>query len=130
MGSYSRPLIPALTLLAIISFPNSPGSGDGDDLYWMVIVHCSVAVVPITPEQRAEEVETYPTGHPFSVTSYTPFPSLTVVPTELPGKEAGEGLFPATVRLKSDALLFPPQVMITFLTTINWPKLAFAGSQR
>jgi hypothetical protein len=61
-------LFSPIILFVIIIFLNSPGRGDEDDLYWLVIVHCSVPLVPLTPEQPAKVVETYPTGPHFSVT--------------------------------------------------------------
>ena len=52
---------------------------------------------------------------------------VTIVPAGLPGKDTGEGLFPVTAIVKSDAVLFPPPVLITFLITINFPEVAFVG---
>ena len=61
------------------------------------------------------------------MTEYLPGSNVTVVPEELPSNDAGVGLLPSTVIVKSDGLALPPPSLITLLVTIISPVVTGGG---
>ena len=53
---------------------------------------------------------------------YLPLFNVIVVPDALPENDAGDGLLPLTLIVKSDGLLVPPPWLITFFVTITFPE--------
>ena len=58
---------------------------------------------------------------------YLPGSNVTVVPEELPSNDAGVGLLPSTVIVKSDGLALPPPSLITLLVTTISPVVTGGG---
>src|SRR2546428_2361284 len=109
MDAVARPPLSLTMCLITISFG-----------WTSLFVTVHVFVVPMTavPVQSAPYDAAYPDG-PVSDTSYEPAFSPTVVPDSAPWNEAGEGLVPVTVIVKSPATAVPPLSLTTCLITIN-----------
>jgi hypothetical protein len=72
----------------------------------------------ILPEHPEEYVVAYPDTDD-AETLYFPGFNVTVVPEDEPANDAGFGLLPETVIVKSDGLLLPPD---TFVVTLRIPN--------
>jgi hypothetical protein len=70
------------------------------------------------PEHPVEYVVVYPDTDE-AETLYFPGFSVTVVPKDEPANDAGFGLLPETVIVKSDGILLPPD---TFVVTLRVPN--------
>jgi hypothetical protein len=78
------------------------------------------------PEHPEEYVVVYPDTDEAD-TLYLPDFSVTVVPDDEPANDAGFGLLPETVIVKSDGFLLPPD---TFVVTISVPNNPGGGIGR
>jgi hypothetical protein len=89
----------------------------GRVVYFLVIVHLTRPPLAI-PEQPEEYVEVYPETDD-AETLYFPANNVTEVPEDEPADEAGFGLLPDTVMVKSEGFLVPPLVLSTLVTTLR-----------
>jgi hypothetical protein len=90
-----------------------PGGG----VYLLVIVHLIRPPLAI-PEQPEEYVVEYPDIED-AETLYFPANNATEVPEDEPANEAGFGLLPETLMVKSEGFLVPPLVLSTLVITLK-----------
>jgi hypothetical protein len=94
--------VPPLALSTIVVTNNVPVIGK----YLFVIVHLIRPPLAV-PEHPEEYVVVYPEIED-SETLYLPANNVTDVPEDEPANDAGFGLFPETVMVKSEGFFVPP----------------------
>ncbi|HMH09432.1 MAG TPA: hypothetical protein VK553_01890, partial [Candidatus Nitrosopolaris rasttigaisensis] len=89
-----------------------------DDLYRLVIIQLIGTPPLAVPEHPVEYVIVYPEIGDSEIV-YFPACNVTEVPKDEPANDAGFGLLPETVIVKSDGILLPPD---TFVVTLRVPN--------
>ena len=107
-------LVPPLVLSTFVVTTNVPT----DDLYRLVIIQLIGTPPLAVPEHPVEYVIVYPEIGDSEIV-YFPACNVTEVPKDEPANDAGFGLLPETVIVKSEGLLVPPLVLSTLVTTFK-----------
>lgn len=110
-------LVPPLVLSTLaITLKNVVDPGGGR-VYLLETVHLIRPPLAV-PEQAEEYVVVYPEIEELE-TLYFPANSVTDVPCDEPANEAGFGLLPDTLMVKSEGFLVPPLVLSTLVITLK-----------
>jgi len=107
-------LVPPLVLSTFVVTTNVPTTG----VYRLVIVQLSGTPPLAVPEHPEEYVVVYPEIDD-SEMAYLPACNVTEVPEDEPANDAGFGLLPETVIVKSEGFLVPPLVLSTLVITFK-----------
>ena len=107
-------LVPPLVLSTFVVTTNVPTTG----VYRLVIVQLSGTPPLAVPEHPEEYVVVYPEIDD-SEMAYLPACNVTEVPEDEPANDAGFGLLPETVIVKSEGFLVPPLVLSTLVITLK-----------
>src|SRR5437588_720540 len=106
--------VPRSVLSTFVLTTNVPKLG----VYRLVTVQLIGSPPLAVPEHPEEYAVVYPEID-VSETLYFPGCNVTEVPEDEPANEAGFGLFPETVSVKSEAFFVPPLVLSTLVTTLK-----------
>ena len=107
-------LVPPLVLSTFVITTNVPKTG----VYRLVIVQF-IGTPPLAEPEHPEEYSVVYPEIDDSETLYFPACNVTEVPEDEPANEAGFGLLPETVIVKSEGFLVPPLVLSTLVITLK-----------
>jgi hypothetical protein len=107
-------LVPPLVLSTFVVTTNVPTTG----VYRLVIVQLIGTPPLAVPEHPEEYAVLYPEIGDSEMV-YFPACNVTEVPEDEPANDAGFGLLPETVIVKSEGFLVPPLVLSTLVTTFK-----------